>query len=296
MNTPANEADLSGFIPDMPEMWGWQQKSLTSELDHDTSQFLESNISPIASLRFTPARPLSWYWSHDLPEHFRKLLANMGFTCVRLVEYRLQGQVHTAALFHKRRAAPHQSLWRSLSPEDIRQSNHQGNLKTESIQITEEAAQQRICVLGYPSEESSTKIHLNANWDELQCLVQSGLSISDLLPYQLNRAQRFAIITDAMGPTTFVLSGADHGELMFWLKQRRLVLYRLRRYIEDGNVKFAAIAHYSNVRAWSWWVGIDAAHLSSKIKAVGGYLADFDAYLNEAGQLRFAAVVYRSRS
>jgi hypothetical protein len=296
MNTPAPEADNSGFIPDIPEMWGWQHKSLSSELDRDTSQFLESNISPIASLRFTPARPLSWYWSHDLPEHFSKLLANMGFTCIRLIEYRLQGQRHTAGLFHKRRASLHQPLWRTLSPEDIRLSNVQGNLKAESLQITNDGVQHRISVLGYSSAESSTRIHLNANWDELQCLVQSGLSIADLLPYQENRSQRFAIITDAMGPTTFVLSGADHAELMFWLKQRRLVLYRLRRYIEDGNVKFAAVAHYSNVRAWSWWIGVDAAHLARKIKAVGGYLVDFDAYLNESGQLRFAAVVYRSRT
>lgn len=296
MNTPGPEADNSGFIPDTPEMWGWQQKSLSSELDHDTSQFLESNISPIASLRFTPARPLSWYWSHDLPEHFVKLLANMGFTGIRLIEYQLQGRGHTAGLFHKRRASPHRSQWRTLNPEDISRSNAQGNLKAESIKISHDGVQQRVAVLGYPSEESSTRIHLNANWDELQCLVQSGLSIADLLPYQVNRSQRFAIITDAMGPTTFVLSGADHGELMFWLKQRRLVLYRLRRYIEDGKVKFAAVAHYSDVRSWSWWIGVDAALLARKIKAVGGYLVDIDPYLNEAGQLRFAAVVYRSRS
>lgn len=202
----------------------------------------------------------------------------------------------TAALFHKRPMQSARAEWFTMSKAELDQTNRYGSLKVESLCIHESKSDWSAGVLASKTTASTTRIHLGLDRAAVQGLKHSGLSIIELVPHVVEGEQRFAAITDAEGTPSQVLAGATANELMYWIKERKLVLTRLRRYLDNGEVRFAAVAQHTSVRTWSWWVDADAETMANKIKNLGGYLVDLDAYYNERGLLRFSAVMYRWRS
>jgi hypothetical protein len=269
---------------------------LSSSSDPDVHRFLASDLTLLEAPRYAHQRPLSWYWTPDLPNGFHATLKNLGFTPVRLIRYRQGSTAVTAALFHKRPMQTPRAEWHSMNREQLDNANRSGSLKAESLCIQESGDDWSVLVLASETTASSTRVHLGLDRAAVQGLMHSGLSIIELVPQVVDREQRFAAITDAEGPPSHVLTGATSDELMYWLKERKLVLTRLRRYVDQGEIRFAAVAHHSSVRTWSWWVDADADTMANKVKSLGGYLVDLDAYFNERGLLRFSAVMYRWRS
>ena len=245
---------------------------------------------------YSLGRPLSWFWSHDLSEPFANKLKSMGFTPVRLIRYRQRHSERRAALYHKRVPPFNRADWIQLIPQALELTNQHASLQAESVQREQTGTKLRVSVLGNACAGASTRVHLGLDRSAVQQLRQSGLSIIELQPYLVDREHYFVAISDAVGPMTHVLTGATSEELKFWTKQRKLVLSRLRRYVVNGEARFAAVAFRDAGRAWSWCVDVDTAGLTARINDQGRYLVDLDAYLNEDGNLRFAAVMYDWRN
>lgn len=262
----------------------------------DVDHFLASNLTLLEARRHTHQRPLSWYWTPDLPNGFQATLRNLGFTPVRLVRYQAGSSPGTAALFHKRSPQSPRAEWHTVDSTQLSQTNRSGSLKAESLCFQDSRDGWRASVLASETMASSTRVHVGLDRSTVQALQHSGLPIVELVPHVVDGEQRFAAITDAEGPPSLVLTGATSNELMYWIKERKLVLSLLRRYVDGGDVRFAAVAQHSSVRNWSWWVDADADTLANKVKSLGGYLVDLDAYFNDRGMLRFSAVMYRWRT
>lgn len=255
-----------------------------------------SDLMPMGTVRQLITRPLSWYWSHDFPESLAPTLKHLGFAPERLIDYHDGQRQCRAALYHKwpgQRGEDRTTL-QVIGPERLEQISQLGTFQAHSLTVGPDTHSHTIRVLGSCTSAASTRLHMDLESCDVLALSQSGLGLLDIVPYRHRGQTRFATITDANAEPVHVLTGATVQELTFWLKERRLVLKRVRRYIMDGGeLRLAALAHSAKIRSWSWWVDASADLLEEKVREGFGHLVDLDAYTNEKGFPRFSCILYK---
>lgn len=238
-------------------------------------------------------RPLSWYWCVSLTPQHKETLSRLGLQPIRLIQHMMNGKAVVAGLFHKLEGGQSDIHSLSCTRQALREQVKTAGWKLRFL--SNEWVREDVRLnLGYEfTETTSTRVHVDLSSLELHSLLAESISVVDIVTYEVNSVQRFALITDTHQPTTFVLSGASAHEINAWLQQTRLVLKRVRSYQERGETRIIAVACRSSVQRWSWVANVNSEVITNRLRSQEYYPVDLDVSVDAKGRSNFSAVFYR---